>query len=72
MSMPSSLLKEQKQFVKRQAEAAAFHASNEKRQKVEKSTVPKVNRPKSTMGRPKLSSGKYRNMMNNNTTIVQH
>jgi hypothetical protein len=52
----AGLFKEQEKFVKRQAEASAFLASNEKRQKVEKPSSQKTNRPKSAISRSKTLS----------------
>ena len=46
----ASLLKERANFLKRQNDALAFTASNEKRQKVEKTSSQKTNRPKPTYG----------------------
>jgi len=64
MSSPSAaLFKEHDKFVKRQAEERAFLASAEKRQKVEKSSTQKSNRPKSTLARSRTASdliGDYR------------
>jgi hypothetical protein len=56
-SSSASLFKEQEQFLKRQAAASAPLASSEKRQKVEKSSSQKTNRPKSTFNRSKTASG---------------
>ncbi len=53
----AGLFKEQEKFVKRQAEASAFLASNEKRQKIEKPSSQKTNRPKSAISRSKTLSG---------------
>jgi len=55
-SSSAALFKEREKFVKRQAEETAFLASNEKRQKVEKPSSQKSNRPKSAIGRSKTSS----------------
>lgn len=55
-SSSSALFKEQEKFAKRQAEAASFLASIEKRQKVEKPSSQKTSRPKSTFNRSKTSS----------------
>ena len=56
-SSSSTLFKEREQFLKRQAEDRSFLASTEKRQKVDKPSSQKTNRPKSTINRSKTSSG---------------
>ncbi|CAF0977083.1 unnamed protein product [Rotaria sordida] len=53
---PSPIFYERANFLKRQNDALAFTASNEKRQKVEKTSSQKTNRPKPTFGRSKTSS----------------
>jgi hypothetical protein len=58
-SSSAALVKEQQKFVKRQAEASAFLAENEKRLKVEQPSSQKINRPKSTLRRSKTSSGLF-------------
>jgi len=55
-SSSAALFKEHEKFVKRQAEASASSAPSEKRQKVEKPSSQKTNRPKSSFGRSKTSS----------------
>jgi len=55
-SSSAALLKDHEKFVKRQAEASAFLAANEKRQKVDRPSSQKTNRPKSNFGRSKTSS----------------
>ncbi|UJR31472.1 hypothetical protein I4U23_018961 [Adineta vaga] len=55
-SSSSALFKEREKFVKRQAEEAAFLASADKRQKVDKPSSQKTNRPKSSLPRAKTSS----------------
>jgi len=55
-SSSAALFKEREKFIKRQAEEAAFLASNEKRQKVDRPSSQKTNRPKSAIGRSKTSS----------------
>jgi hypothetical protein len=57
-SSSAALFKEREQFLKRKNEATAVLASAEKRQKVDKSSSQKSNRPKSAINRPKTSSGK--------------
>jgi hypothetical protein len=52
----SSLFRDQAKFAKRQADAANFLASTEKRHKNEKAATQKATRPKSTLGRSKTSS----------------
>jgi hypothetical protein len=56
-SSSAALFKEREGFIKRQAEEAALLASNEKRQKVEKPSSQKTNRPKSSLARSKTSAG---------------
>jgi hypothetical protein len=53
----AGLFKEREQFIKRQAEGAAALAPAEKRQKVDKPSSQKTNRPKSGINRSKTSSG---------------
>jgi hypothetical protein len=52
----AGLFKEREQFIKRQAEGAAALAPAEKRQKVDKPSSQKTNRPKSGINRSKTSS----------------
>lgn len=58
-SSSAALLKEHANFRKREAEAAAFLATNEKRQKTDKPSSQKTNRPKPVFARSKTSSGLY-------------
>ena len=58
-SSSAALFKERENFIKRQAEENAFLASNEKRQKVEKPSSQKTNRPKSSLARSKTTSGEH-------------
>lgn len=55
-SSSSALFDERNKFLKRQAEAANLLGSTEKRQKIDKPSSQKTNRPKPTFGRSKTSS----------------
>lgn len=50
------LFKDREKFTKRQADATNFLVANEKRQKLDKPSSQKANRPKTTMNRSKTSS----------------
>ena len=56
-SSSAALFKDREKFIKRQAEETAFLASTEKRQKVDKPSSQKTNRPKSGISRSKTSTG---------------
>ena len=61
----TALFKEQEKFLKRQADASTFLVSNDKRQKTEKTSSQKANRPKSTFARSKTASGLHCNITMN-------